>query len=249
MTMVIAVLVVGIVIGAGVGYYMAPQGTVSGDVGGETITVEVNPLAGKTIQIGYICSTTSALETSEPLTGDIIAEDINSYFSELNYDVNVKFLVDTADGQAAIHLEKVQGFKSMDVTIFLGGAWSSQAQAALGYVNDNDMLMISSSSTSPLLSIEGDRLFRTCPTDLVQAPAIANMWESWGAEAILIVQRGDSWADGIYNVLEPILAEKGIVIVRAHGMYVADKDLTTAFKKAMYAASSMGRCHDGGTRM
>jgi len=213
MTMVIAVLVVGIVIGAGVGYYMAPQGTVSGDGGGETITVEVNPLAGKTIQIGYICSTTSALETSEPLTGDIIAEDINSYFSELNYDVNVKFLVDTADGQAAIHLEKVQGFKSMDVTIFLGGAWSSQAQAALGYVNDNDMLMISSSSTSPLLSIEGDRLFRTCPTDLVQAPAIANMWESWGAEAILIVQRGDSWADGIYNVLEPILAEKGIVII------------------------------------
>ncbi|HDD36759.1 MAG TPA: fructose-bisphosphate aldolase [Archaeoglobus veneficus] len=34
------------------------------------------------------------------------------------------------------------------------------------------------------------------------------------------------------------IAEKGIVIVRAHGMYVADKDLTTAFKKAMYAEHS-----------
>jgi branched-chain amino acid transport system substrate-binding protein len=131
----------------------------------------------------------------------------------MKYDTEVKFLIDTADGQAAIHLEKVQSFKSMDVTIFLGGQWSSQAQASLGYVNDNDMLMISSSSTSPLLAIKDDRLFRTCPTDLVQAPAIAEMWKSWGADAILILQRGDSWADGIYNVLIPVLQEQGITVV------------------------------------
>ena len=114
-----------------------------------------------------------------PLCNDIIAKDINDYLSKLTYDTEVKFLIDTADGQAAIHLEKVQGFKSMDVTIFLGGQWSSQVQASLGYVNDNNILMISSSSTSPLLAIADDRLFRTCPTDLVQAPAIVEMWKSW----------------------------------------------------------------------
>jgi branched-chain amino acid transport system substrate-binding protein len=208
----IAVLIVGVIVGAGVGYYMAPSGTTGDGGDGGTVTYK-NPLDGVTIQIGYIASTTAALETSVPLAEDIIATDINDYLEKLNYDTDVEFLVDTADGQAAIHLEKVQSFKSMDVTIFLGGAWSSQAQAALGYVNDNDMLMISSSSTSPLLSIEDDRLFRTCPTDLVQAPAIANMWESWGVDAILILQRGDSWADGIYNVLIPILEEKGIAVV------------------------------------
>jgi branched-chain amino acid transport system substrate-binding protein len=73
--------------------------------------------------------------------------------------------------------------------------------------------MISSSSTSPLLAIAEDRLFRTCPTDFVQAPAISNMWHSWGAEAILIFQRGDSWADGIYNVLIPELEAKGIAVI------------------------------------
>jgi len=132
---------------------------------------------------------------------------------KMDYDVDVEFLTDTADGQAAIHLEKVQSFKAMDVTVFIGGGWSSQAQAALSYVNDNDMLMISSSSTSPLLAIPNDRLFRTCPTDYVQGPAIANMWRSWGVEAILIVQRGDSWADGIYNVLLPELEIAGIEVV------------------------------------
>jgi branched-chain amino acid transport system substrate-binding protein len=211
MTLVAAVLIVGLVVGAGVGYYMAPSG--DGGDGTTTVTVEVHPLDGKTIQMGYISASTAGLETSQPLAEDIITVDINDYLAKMGYDTDVELLVDTADGQAAIHLEKVQSFKSMDVEIFLGGQWSSQAQAALGYVNDNDMLMISSSSTSPLLAIENDRLFRTCPTDYVQAPAISNMWDSWGADAILIVQRGDSWADGIYNVLLPELEEKGIAVI------------------------------------
>ena len=210
MTLVAAVLVVGLLVGAGVGYYMAPSG---GDGETTTVTVEKNPLEGKTIQIGDVVASTAALETSVPLFEDIIAVDINDYFSKMGYDVDVEFLQDTADGQAAIHLEKVQSFKSMDISIFIGGGWSSQAQAALSYVNDNDMLMISSSSTSPLLAIENDRLFRTCPTDFVQAPAIGNMWKTWGVEAILIVQRGDSWADGIYNVLLPELEAQGIEVI------------------------------------
>jgi branched-chain amino acid transport system substrate-binding protein len=212
MTLVAAVLIAGLVIGAGVGYYMAPSGD-GGDGGTTTVTVEKNPLDGKTIQIGYISASTAGLETSQPLVNEIITGDINDYLDKMAYDTDVEFLVDTAHGQAAIHLEKVQSFKSMDVSIFLGGAWSSQAQSSLGYVNDNDMLMISSSSTSPLLSIADDRLFRTCPTDYVQAPAISNMWKSWGADAILILQRGDSWADGIYNVLLPELEEKGITVI------------------------------------
>ena len=212
MTLVAAVLVVGLLVGAGVGYYMAPAGD-GGDGETTTVTVEKNPLDGKTIQIGNIVASTAGLETAVPQYEDIIAGDINEYLAKLNYDTELEFLIDTADGQAAIHLEKVQSFKSMDITVFIGGGWSSQAQAALSYVNDNDMLMISSSSTSPLLAIDNDRLFRTCPTDLVQAPALAEMWSSWGAEAILIVQRGDSWADGIYNVLIPELEARGIEVI------------------------------------
>ena len=210
MTIVAAVLVVGLLVGAGVGYYMAPSGAGdSGDGETTTVTVEKNPLTGKTIQIGNIVASTAGLESAVPQYEEIIAGDINEYLAKLNYDIDLEFLIDTADGQAAIHLEKVQSFKSMDISVFIGGGWSSQAQAALSYVNDNDMLMISSSSTSPLLAIENDRLFRTCPTDLVQAPALAEMWSSWGAEAILIVQRGDSWANGIYNVLIPELELSG----------------------------------------
>jgi len=212
MTLVAAVLVVGLLVGAGVGYYMAPTGD-GGD--GETTTVEVvvAPLEGKTIQIGYISSSTTGLETNVPLVQEICAPDYNEYTAKLGYDVDFEYLIDDATGQAAVHLEKVQGFKSMDINVFIGGGWSSQAQAALSYCNDNDMLMWSSSSTSPLLAIDDDNLLRMCPTDLIQAPAIAEMLWSHGIKAIVVMQRGDAWADGIYAFLEPAYTDKGGVIL------------------------------------
>jgi branched-chain amino acid transport system substrate-binding protein len=213
-TLAIVLLVVGLVVGAGAGYFMAPKETVVEDGGdGGTVTVEVAPLAGENIQLGYISSTTVGLETAVPLVEDIMAEDYNEYLDTLGMDTTVEFLIDDATGQAAVHLEKVQGYKSMDVNVFIGGGWSSQAQAALSYCNDNDMLMWSSSSTSPLLAIADDNLYRMCPTDLIQAPAIAEMLWSAGIEAVILIQRGDAWADGIYNYLEPAYTAKGGVIL------------------------------------
>ena len=78
-------------------------------------------LQGKTIQIGYISSTTVGLETATPLVQDIMVPDYNAYATLMGYDVEFEYLIDDATGQAAVHLEKVQGFKSMDINAFIGG--------------------------------------------------------------------------------------------------------------------------------
>lgn len=205
-TLAIVLLVVGLIVGGGVGYFAAPTQT---ETVTEIQTVEAMPLDGKTVQIGYIASTTTGLETATPHIQQMVVPDINAYAAELGYDVDFEYLIDDATGQAAVHLEKVQGFKAMDVNVFIGGGWSSQASAALSYCNDNDMLMWSASSTSPLLAIPDDNLYRMCPTDLIQAPAIAAMLKSRGIEHIIIIQRGDAWADGIYNYLVPAFEAGG----------------------------------------
>ena len=211
-TLAIVLLVVGLVVGAGAGYMLKPAPAVG--EGGETI-IEVTkaPLEGAKVQVGYISSTTAGLETGTPLVEDILMADYNAYAEKLGYDIEFEYLIDDATGQAAVHLEKVQGFKSMDVNVFIGGGWSSHAQASLSYCNDNDMLMWSSSSTSPLLAIDEDNLFRMCPDDTIQAPAISSMLLSHGIKAIVVLQRGDAWADGIMNFFEPLYTEAGGVIV------------------------------------
>ena len=209
--MLVILLVVGLVVGAGAGYFLAPQKA------GETVIEYVTevPLDGKTIQLGNIYSNDANLETVEPLLMDITMPEINDYLAMLGYDVDMEFLNDNAMESAAIHLEKVQGFHAIGVDLIIGGRWSSQAQGALSYVNDNDMLLFSPSSTSPLLAIPNDNVYRMCPTDVVQAAAIAEMLNTWGIEALAVIQRVDPWADGIYNLLwgeagEGELADRGI---------------------------------------
>jgi branched-chain amino acid transport system substrate-binding protein len=206
----IVLLVVGLIVGGGVGYFAAPPKVVTET---NTVTVEVQPLDGKTIQVGYISSTTVGLETAPALVQDLMATDYNAYAAKLGYDTEFQYLIDDATGQAAVHLEKVQGFKSMDISVFIGGGWSSMASAALSYCNDNDMLQWSSSSTSPLLAIADDNLYRMCPDDTIQAPAISRMIQSMGVKYIIVIQRGDAWADGIWNFLEPHFTANGGVIL------------------------------------
>jgi len=201
-TMLAALLVVGLVIGAGAGYMLAPSGV-------ETIVevpvveeVEVHPLQGQTLQIGRTASSTEGLETTYPLMKNIIEPDIQLYLDVTGLDITLEILVEDCQGQESVALEKTQAFKAMGVNLVLGHGWSGQCSSSLSYVNENEMLLLSGSSTSPLLAIADDMLFRTCPTDFVQAPAIATMWETFGVKAVLTFFRGDAWGDGIYNLLE-----------------------------------------------
>ena len=205
-TMLIVLAVVGLVVGAGATYFLFPR-TV--EIAGETEYVA--PLDGATIKIGNIFSDDPNLETLMPLLDEILEPRLNAYLDMLGYDAEVKFLNDHALETPAIHLEKVQGFHAVDVDLVIGGRWSSQAQSALPYVNENDMLLFSPSSTSPLLAIPDDNLYRMCPTDVVQSDAIAEMLYQWGIEAVAVIQRVDPWADGIYNLLVPELEDRDMV--------------------------------------
>lgn len=206
------VLVVGLIIGGGAGFMLAPKNAVDPD-GDGIQTVTQAPLEGKTIQYGDLYATTSELETGVPLAEEIILKDINTMADQLGYDVTFEALIDQADGQAASHLEKIQGYKSMDVNLIIGGRWSSMAQASLSYVNQNNMLLFSPSSTSPLLAQTDDNLFRLCPIDSLQAPAMAEMLTSYGIEAVLIMQTADAYGDGVYNIFETEYQDRGGVIL------------------------------------
>ena len=212
MTLAIVLLVAGLIVGGGIGYFAAPQG----GTGGQTVTVTVPgsvvkeaPLKGATVQFGYIAASTTSLETGKPYHEQIIAPGLNDYADLMGYDVSFEYLIDDATGQAQVHLEKVQGFKSTGVTIVEGGGWSSQAQAALSYCNANEVLLWSTSSTSPTLAIADDYLYRMCTADTALAPALANVMWAAGVKSIVIFQRGDSWGDGIVNLLVPIWTAKG----------------------------------------
>ncbi len=225
MTLAIVLLVAGLIVGGGIGYFAAPQGgngstTVLTTVV-PTVVPEI-PLKNAAVKIGYIAADTTALEVGKPYHEQIIATDMNAYSQILGYGTTFTYLVDDAQGQANTHLEKVQGFKSAGVTVFEGGGWSAEAESALSYCNSNGMLMWSSSSTSPTLAIANDNLFRMCTADSHLAPAMVNIMWAAGVKSLVLFQRGDSWGDGIINLLVPAWTAKGGNIVGDKIRYAAE---------------------------
>jgi ABC-type branched-subunit amino acid transport system substrate-binding protein len=179
-------------------------GLSSGMIEGKNLKLKqpIKKVLGTTVRIGYISSNTVGLETSVPYLTEIIEPDLNEYADKLGYNTGFEFIILDAEGDAQTHLDQVMYLKSIGVNLFIGGLWSGQASGSLDYVNENDMLMWSSSSTGSWLAIENDNLYRMCPTDNVQGPAIAEAMGSYGVGAVVVIQRGDGWGYGLYDAME-----------------------------------------------
>jgi len=169
--------------------------------------LDYNHLSGQTIDIGVIAPDTLSYQTLEPYITQIIQPDLNTLYADQNIDF--QFQVVDAQGNAQTHLDLVTAFHESGVDLVIGGGWSSQAAASLNYVNINNMILVSYSSTSPTIAIAGDRLFRFCPSDSSTAPSLIDMLWSKGIKSVVIIQRGDSWGDGIVNLFKPAWTAKG----------------------------------------
>lgn len=190
--------------------------------------------AQKEVHIGLISATTRGYEDYTRYVREIIEPDLNALSWELGSDLRFVFDIFDAKGQAAVHLEHVAELDAKGVNMVIGGMWSSQACASLSYSNDNGILLFSPSSTSPLKAIENDNLFRLCPTDFKIAPVMVNLIQSKGVEAVVVIQRGDSWADGICNSFVDEFTQKGGVIIQKF-RYPAE---SSEFSKYLEAAET-----------
>jgi branched-chain amino acid transport system substrate-binding protein len=243
-TTAIVLIIAGLVISGAVGYYLMPTKTVE-----KIITTTKNPLQDLTIPIGMIAASDTDFETYKPLMDKITTVDINNYLKILGYNTKIIINQDSAVGQAQIHLEKVQSFHSQGTNLIIGGSWSGLAQASLSYVNSNNMLLVSPGSTSPTLAIANDNLYRLAVCDVNAAPAIAQMISSWPIKAVIFIQRGDTWADGIYAMVAPELTKRNVEIIDriryttestefANYLTLMDGKVATAIAK--YGASHVG---------
>ena len=165
------------------------------------------------VTIEVITATSEDFDDYVPYVEEIIEPDLNYLSWRMGSDIFFDFEVRDAHGQAAMHLEEVQYLHSKGINLIIGGMWSSQACAALSYCNDNGVIIFSPSSESPLAAMQDDNLFRLAPTAIDQAPIIAKILHDKGVEAVVLVQRRDSWADAIHDTLEETYAFLGGVIV------------------------------------
>jgi len=226
----IVAAVIALILGAGLGYLAAPTKTVEVDVGGETvyvdvpgetvyvdvpgetITVEVQvPALSGTIPIGVLYANTGHIDTGG-IAANIAIEEVNDYVEALGLDLTFELVEECSEGSATTALEKFQSMVARGVKVVAGPNWSSQCKAIKEYADANHIVVFSEGSTSPVVAIPDDYIFRLPVTDDTQNSALAPAIYDMGVEHLIIVARNDAWGDGNYVTMKELFEAEGGVI-------------------------------------
>lgn len=242
---VIVALILGLVIGASGAYMAIPKKV---ETVTETVEKEVHPLAGKVIRIGATTAEATGLDSQQPML-EIAQEDINDYCEELGYDVSFEFLLEDCEGSSTVALEKTQAFKLMGINLINGHRWTPLCQSCLKWCSENDVILLSASSTATVLHLPNDNLFRTVCPDNIQAPAIAKMLWEYGIDACVFMYTAHAWGDGMYKLMAPAYEEYGGEILGSiryapecteFSSYLAEADALIAEAIEVYGQDHVG---------
>ena len=147
-----------------------------------------------------------------PSTGDLAAHgqdnniavqlgvvDFNDYLEEIGASWRMNLVLEDTQTDSNVALEKIQSLNSKGIKFVLGPESSAEVVSIKSYADSNDMVLISPTSTTPLLAIV-DNIFRMIPDDTWQGKVLALLFEKEGIKAVVPIYRGDVWGDGLYEL-------------------------------------------------
>ena len=191
---VIVALIIGILIGYGISATMAPPaptptGTAPAPAGlsGEVKIGALLTLTGDLASYGE--NSRAAIELAE--------QEVNDWLNAIGEDWTLKVVIEDTATDPKTAADKIRTLHGQGIKIVVGPMTSAEVSEIKEYINANEILVVSQSSTSPALSIPGDFIYRYCPDDTIQGPAAARVLFDLGVRYVIPVWRGDTWGDGV----------------------------------------------------
>jgi len=216
-TLIIVALVVGIILGYAFGLaFQTPAEPVAEEPmdGEEPQTEEPMGLTG-TVTIGALLDLSGGLSTygeNSQAALELAEEEINEWLEAIGANWNIDIRFEDTQVEPSIALSKIQTLAGQGVKFIIGPMSSGEVKEIREFANNNRILVISQSSTSPALAIPDDFIFRFTPTDLLQGPAAVAILEEQGIEHLVIMWRGDTWGDGLKESIAEEATNLGIVV-------------------------------------
>jgi len=180
------------------------------------------------VTIGALNDLSGALSSQGK--GDLAAEnlaiqDVNSYVQSTG--CNLKFALNANDYKldTPTALSQLQAMYSGGIRVVVGPLNSGTAAGILSFANSNHIVLISPSSTSPRLhfaDVSTTYLFRTAPNDAAQGQADAREIVDRGAQAAIIINRDDTYGNGLANATASFLIKDGMPAGNIKGPYKYD---------------------------
>src|SRR5688572_13851101 len=164
------------------------------------------PVEGEnTILIGALLPLTgTSSSTGEEADASLrlAVDDVNNQFAKAGLPTRVGLIIEDTKTEPAVALEKLEDLASKEIRIVIGPSTSAAVAAVKEYADENDMLIVSSSSTAPSLAIPDDNVIRFVPDDTHQAEILAKqMWDE-GKRVVIPKWRTDVFGNNLQSALK-----------------------------------------------
>lgn len=164
------------------------------------------------IRIGALLSLSGDLRTfgeNHRASLELARDDINNWLSKTNPGLRVVLEVEDTATQPEQALAKLQALAARGVKMVVGPLSSREVRNLKTYADENNILVVSQSSTAVDLAVPGDNIFRLIPDDRKQGPALARlMWDA-GIRYYVPMWRGDTYGDGLKGATEATFKRLG----------------------------------------
>ena len=91
---------------------------------------------------------------------EIAIEDVNAFFDENNHGVEFDMLVKDTVLDPVLALQQLEDLHAQGVRFVIGPMSSAEVSEIKNFADENDIVIISQSSTAGTLAISGDNIFR-----------------------------------------------------------------------------------------
>jgi len=173
-------------------------------------------ITGK-VQLGGLFSMSGRLATfgeNEYVAATLAAKHVNAFLQAIGAQWTLEIVVEDTQAVPDLALEAVESFAARGIKLLIGALSSAEIRAIKGYLDANNMLTISQSSTAPDLSIPDDSVFRFCPTDKAgQGPAIGRIMYDDGKRYVITIASNDAWGVGLENASVTKFTQLGGVVL------------------------------------
>ncbi len=211
------------------GVYVAASDSIEFAATDDMMDAMDEKLSGE-IQVGSIVPITGKLANSgeeNKIGYELAVDDFNKYLEEKGAGWSLSITSEDSQTSPTVSLEKVQALRAQGIQHVIGPQSSGNIQNIKGYVDANNILIISPSSTSPLLAIPDDSIFRLAPDDSNQAVAIAKLLEDAGISVLVPVWREDAWGVGLDTAIREAFPARGGIVDDGIGYSPEISDFST----------------------
>jgi branched-chain amino acid transport system substrate-binding protein len=142
---------------------------------------------------------------------EIGIEDVNQYLAAGQTGMHFTASIQDTKLDPAVALTSITAMKANGIEVVIGPQSSAEVAAIRTYANDNNMLVVSQSSTAGSLAIGNDNIFRLTPSDTLEAVALVGVMKADGQKTIIPFWRNDAGNIGLQVATRALFAAVGTV--------------------------------------